>query len=138
MVIGLLLAAAPLAAQETSLTVYADGFVTVRRAHAQPVARGAGTVAVDPGTLQLDPASIVLTDDGAELRGARLVQAAGAEAALRRSPGRDVDFWVQPRDTAYFVRGRVLSLQPPAARVFSVPVPARTDVVLEYRVRARW
>ncbi len=132
---------ARLHAQETSLTVYSDGFVTVRRAHQAPVTRGASTVAVDPGTMQFDPASLVLTDDGAELRGARLVQAAGAEAALRRALGRDVDFWVQLRDTAYFVRGRVLSLQPPAVRVdgrvlFNLPgQPAFPESLVQFAPR---
>jgi hypothetical protein len=137
------LASCPLVAlaQETSLTIHADGYVTVRRANAQPVARGASTVAVDPGTLQLDPASIVLADDGAELRGTRLVQAVGADAALRRAVGRDIDFWVQLRDTAYFVRGRVLSLQPPAVRVdgrvlFSLPgQPAFPESLVQFAPR---
>lgn len=132
---------ARLHAQETSLTVYSDGYVTVRRTAQQPVARGASTVAVDPGALQLDPATIVLTDDGAELRGARLVQASGMEAALRRSIGRDIDFRVQLRDTAYFVRGRVLSLQPPAVRVdgrvlFDLPgQPAFPESLVQFAPR---
>ncbi len=138
-----LCASAPacLSAQETSLTVYGDGWVTVRRAHAQPVTRGASTVAVDPGALQLDPSTIVLTDDGAELRGARFVQATGTDAALRRAIGRDIDFWVQLRDTAYFVRGRVLSLQPPAVRVdgrvlFTLPgQPAFPESLVQYTPR---
>ena len=139
--LALALAAAPLAAQETSLTVYGDGWVTVRRSHPQSVARGAGTLAVDPGALQLDPATIVLTDEGAELRGARFVQAAGAEAAMRRAIGRDIDFWVQLRDTAYFVRGRVLSLQPPAVRVdgrvlFNLPgQPAFPESLVQFTPR---
>ena len=137
----LLASAAPLAAQETSLTIYGDGWVTVRRTANQPVPRGVSTVAVDPGTLQFDPATIVLAGDDAELRGARLVQAAGAEAALRRALGRDIDFWVQLRDTAYFVRGRVLSLQPPAVRVdgrvlFTIPgQPAFPESLVQFAPR---
>jgi hypothetical protein len=121
--------------------VYSDGYVTVRRAHQQPVARGSSTVAVDPGAQQLDPATLILTDDGAELRGARFVQAAGADAALRRAIGRDIDFWMQLRDTAYFVRGRVLSLQPLAVRVdgrvlFNLPgQPAFPESLVQYAPR---
>lgn len=104
-------------AQGTSLTIYGDGGVLVRRSSPAGVPRGASTLSVDPGTPVLDPSTVFLLDDGVELRGSRFSQATGADAALRRSVGRDIDFWVQLRDTSYFVRGHMLSLQPTAVRI---------------------
>jgi hypothetical protein len=84
---------------------------------------------------------VFLLDDGVELRGSSFSQASGAEAALRRSVGRDIDFWVQLRDTSYFVRGHVLSLQPTAVRIggrvlYTLPgQPAFPDSLVQLQSR---
>lgn len=106
-----------LAAQETSLTIYQDGRVLVRRAFPLQVARGASTLSVDLGARSVDPGTIVALDDGVEVRGAGATAATGQDAALRRALGREIEFMTGRGDTARFVRGTLLSLDPPAVRV---------------------
>ncbi len=139
---AVLLAVAPLAAQETSLTIYQDGSVLVRRALPQPVARGVSHVALELATVAVEPGSFMSLDDAVALRSARILQVTGPQAALRRSIGRDVDFWVQLRDTAYFVRGRLLSTEPFAVRIdgrvlYEMPGrPAFPDSLVQLAPRA--
>ena len=115
---ALALGAGAVRAQETSLTVYQDGRVVVRRAFATPLPRGASTVGVDLGARAVDPGTMVALDDGVEIRGVTAVAAAGPEAALRRALGRDIDFMVMGGDSSpRFVRGTLLSLDPQAVRI---------------------
>ena len=105
-----------LSAQETSLTIYQDGRVMVRRTIPLAVPRGTSTVSVDLGGRGADPASLVSLDEGVEARGVVVSAATGVEGSLRRALGRDVDFLLGG-DSLRFVRGTVLSLDPPAFRV---------------------
>ena len=115
---ALCLTAGALEAQQTSLTIYQDGRVVVRRTLAVPVSRGAGTLAVDLGARSVDPGTIVALDDGVQVRAVEASAAVGQEAALRRSLGREIDFMLMRPDSGVrFVRGTLLSLDPPAVRV---------------------
>jgi len=129
------------AAQETSLTIYQDGRVTVRRTLPVAVPRGASTASVDLGGRGADPTSLVALDDGVEVRGVRVSGATGLNGSLRRALGRDVDFLL-PGDSVRFVRGTVLSLDPPAFRVLDRVVyempgrPAFPDSLVQLALRA--
>jgi hypothetical protein len=107
---------AALSAQETSLTIYQDGRVMVRRAIPLALPRGTSTVSVDLGGRSADPTSLVALDEGVEVRGVVSSAATGVAGSLRRALGRDLDFYVGG-DSLRFVRGTVLSLDPPAYRV---------------------
>ena len=137
----LLLGAAAALAQETSLTVYQDGRVMVRRALPFAVPRGTTTFAVDLGGRSADATSLVALDEGVEVRGVRTWEATGAEGSLRRAVGRDIDFAVGG-DSLRFVRGTVLSLDPPAFRVqgrvlYDMPGrPAFPDSLVQLAPRA--
>ena len=107
-----------LRAQETSLTIYQDGRVLVRRTVAVPVARGMSTLPVDLGAQGVDPGTLVALDDGAQIRGASAAAATGPEAALRRAVGREMEWMLIGGDSApRFVRGTLLSVDPIAVRV---------------------
>jgi hypothetical protein len=116
-----------LRAQETSLTIYQDGRVLVRRAFPLQVPRGASTLGVDLGARSVDPGTIVALDEGVEVRGASVTAATGQDAALRRALGRDLEFMAGRGDTTpRFIRGTLLSLDPPAVRlegrvIFALP-----------------
>ena len=116
-VLAVTLAVAPAAlAQETSLTVYQDGRVMVRRALPLQVVRGASTFAIDLGGRAADPTSLVALDEGVEVRGVRVAAALGLDGSLRRAVGRDLDFLLGG-DSLRYVRGTVLSVEPMAVRV---------------------
>jgi len=103
---------------QTSLTVYQDGRVMVRRTIAAQVPRGVTTLPVDLGARSVDPGTIVALDDGAQVRGVSSVAAAGPEAALRRAVGKEIDWMVaRPDSGVRFIRGTLLSVDPPAVRV---------------------
>lgn len=106
-----------LAAQETSLTIYADGRVQVRRTIPAAVARGAATVRFDLGVREVDAGSFVALDSGIEVRGVRYHSALGLEGTLRRLVGRDIKFR-QGVDAVPYVMGTLLSADPIAVRVF--------------------
>jgi hypothetical protein len=107
-----------LKAQETSLTIYQDGRVLVRRTVATPVPRGVTTLPVDLGAQNVDPGTIVALDEGAQIRGASAAAATGPEAALRRAVGHEIDWMLIGRDSAvHFVRGTLLSVDPVAVRL---------------------
>ncbi len=137
----LMLFASPLAAQETGLTIYQDGSVLVRRTLAQAVNR-LTPFTMDLAAQAVEPGSFVVLDDGVTLRSVRILNVAGADAALRRSVGRDIDFRVQLRDTSYFVRGRLLSVEPFAVRIdgrvlYQMPgQPAFPDSLVQLTPRA--
>ena len=113
-----LLWAGALKAQETSLTIYQDGRVMVRRIIAAQVPRGVTTLPVDLGARSVDPGTIVALDDGAQVRSVSSTAAAGPEAALRRAVGKDIDWMVvHPDSGVRFLRGTLLSVDPPTVRV---------------------
>jgi hypothetical protein len=133
--------AAVLHAQETSLTIYQDGRVMVRRAIPLALPRGTSTVSLDLGGRSADPTSLVALDEGVEVRGVVSFAATGVEGSLRRALGRDVDFLLGG-DSLRFVRGTVLSLDPPAFRVqgrvlYDLPGrPAFPDSLVQLAPRA--
>jgi len=103
--------------QETSVTIYSDGRLLVRRTIPVAVARGTSTVVADLGVREADPASIVSLDSTVQIRGVRLFGATGLEGSLRRSMGSDVVFRVGPDSAPRYVRGTLLSLDPPTVRI---------------------
>jgi hypothetical protein len=107
-----------LRAQETSLTIYQDARVLVRRTIATPVPRGITTLPVDLGAQNVDPGTIVALDEGAQIRGASAAAATGRDAALRRAVGHEIDWMLAGRDSAVrFVHGTLLSVDPIAVRL---------------------
>jgi hypothetical protein len=128
-------------AQETSLTIYQDGRVLVRRTIPVALVRGASTVSLDLGGRGADPASLVSLDEGVEVRGVVVSAATGVEGSLRRALGRELDFLLGG-DSLRFVRGTVLSLDPPAFRVagrvlYEMPGrPAFPDSLVQLAPRA--
>ena len=108
--------AAAAAAQETSLTIYQDGRVMVRRALPFAVPRGTTTFAVDLGGRGADVTSLIALEEGVQIRGVRYSAATGVEGSLRRALGREIEFQLGG-ESLRFVRGTVLSLDPPAFRV---------------------
>ncbi len=119
-VAGLLFAALPpyrLTAQETSLTIYSDGRVLVRRALPIAIARGGSTIGADLGVRQLDAGSLVSLDSGVQVVGARVSGAVGLEGSLRRAIGADLFFRVGSDTIPKYLRARVLSVDPPAVRL---------------------
>ncbi len=134
---GLLLvlgaAAAPAAAQ-TSLTIYNDGRVLVRRTVPLAVPRGASTQRVTLGPL--DPASIFSLDSSVSITGLAYDGAVDEASVLRRSVGRRLIFRLpESKDTisALVLGVDPLRLQLPDGRVtFSPPGAALypADVVV--------
>src|SRR5512140_932383 len=130
-----------LSAQETSLTIYQDGRVMVRRTIPGAVPRGASTLSVDLGGRGADPTSLVSLDEGVEVRGVVVSAATGVDGSLRRAVGRDMEFLLGG-DSLRFVRGTVLSLDPPAFRVngrvlYDMPGrPAFPDSLVQLAPRA--
>jgi hypothetical protein len=104
-------------AQETSLTIYGDGRVLVRRSLPVAVARGTSTIAADLGMRDVQPASIVALDEGVQVRGARVFAGVGLESSLRRLVGQEVLFRTGPDSAPSYVRGVLLSVDPPTVRV---------------------
>jgi hypothetical protein len=102
--------------QETSVTIYSDGRLLVRRTIPVAVARGTSTVVADLGVREADPASIVSLDSTVQIRGVRVFGATGVDGSLRRSLGSDVVFRVGPDSSPRYLRGTLLSLDPPAVR----------------------
>ncbi len=134
LVAALLSSADVLKAQESSLTIYQDGRVVVRRTIATPLPRGVTTLPVDLGARGVDPGTLVALDDGVEIRGATVSAASGLEAALRRAVGQELDFMILRSDSSpRFVRGTLLSLDPQTVKlngrvVYAFPgVPAFPD-----------
>jgi len=117
----LVLTALPAAAQETSLTIFQDGRVLVRRTFPVqvPAGRSSHTLAVEP----LDPASVVSLSPGVRIEGMRYRPAGDDAAALRAALGKTIRF-VSEKDT---VSATVVSVDPPQYRmtdgsiVFSLP-----------------
>ena len=102
----LALLATPVAAQ-TSLSIYSDGRVVVRKTIPQKLERGTNIFSLDlPG---LDPATLFSPDSNVAVTSAVLRPATDVEAALRASVGRTLMF-AREKDT---VQATVLSVNPP-------------------------
>ena len=106
-----------LTAQETSLTIYTDARVVVRRTVPVTLAPGANTMIVDLGVRNVEPASIVSLDSGVSVRGVRVQAATGLDGSLRRALGLEVAFRTGPDTLEHYVYGTVLSVDPVAVRV---------------------
>ena len=123
----------PLAAQ-TSLTIYNDGRVLVRRAVPVTVPKGASTQRVAIGSL--DPASVFSLDSSVTIAGLRYDGAVDEMSALRRSVGKRIVYRLpESKDTlsALVLGVDPLRLQLPDGRVtFSPPGAALypADVVV--------
>ena len=113
---------APLTAQ-TSLTIYNDGRVLVRRAVPVAVPKGTSTQRITIGAL--DPASVFSLDSGVTIGGLRYDGAVDEMSALRRSVGKRVVYRLpESKDTlsALVLGVDPLRLQLPDGRVtFSPP-----------------
>lgn len=107
--VSLLLAllAAPLVGQ-TSLSIYTDGRVVVRKTLPLKLQRGSNIFSLDlPG---LDPATLFSPDSNVAVTSAVLRPATDVEAALRASVGRTLPFVRGRGDT---IQATVLSVNPP-------------------------
>ena len=120
MAVGCLLTAS-LAAQ-TSLSIYSDGRVVVRKTLPQKLQRGTNIFSFDlPG---LDPATLFSPDSNVAVTSAVLRPATDMESALRASVGRTLSFVQGKGDT---IQATVLSVNPPQSRLsnglvmFSLP-----------------
>ena len=131
-----------LTAQETSLTIYSDGRVLVRRTLPVAVPRGTSTIAVDLGVREVDPGSVVVLDEGVQLAGLHYTSATGQEGSLRRAVGGMVMFRSEFGNGVRYSRGTLLSVDPVAVQVDSgvmyalpgVPVFPPAMVQLQPRV----
>ena len=107
-----------LTGQETSLTVYADGRLLVRRTIPGAIARGDGVFGADLGVREVEAGSIVSLDTTVQVTGMRVFGSTGPEGSLRRMIGHEVTFRVVGADSAVrYVRGILLSVDPPAVRI---------------------
>ena len=115
---GIVLLAAPSGplGGQTSLSIYSDGRVVVRRSLAQPLDKGRNTL-----TLKLDapdPATLFSPDTSVGLVSAVLRPASDEAAALARAVGQTLAF-VRPREAggADTVRATVIRTDPPQFRL---------------------
>lgn len=111
MLLGLCCIAAPIAAQ-TSLSIYSDGRVVVRKTLPQRLDKGRTTLALYLGGL--DPATLFSPDTSVAVVSALLVPATDAEAAMRAAVGRSLTFVRGKGDT---IQATVLSVAPPQFRL---------------------
>jgi len=120
-VLSLLIVGVMPASGQTSLSIYSDGRVVVRKTMPQKLQRGTNIFALDlPG---LDPATLFSPDSNVAVTSAVLRPATDADAAMRASVGRTLTF-VRAKDT---IQATVLSVTPPQFKMpnglisFSVP-----------------
>src|SRR6185437_9037100 len=107
----LLLAGVRVGAQ-TSLSIYSDGRVVVRKMISQKLQKGTNIFSLDlPG---LDPATLFSPDSNVAVTSAVLRPATDMESALRASIGRTLSFVVGKGDT---VQATVLSVSPPQTKL---------------------
>jgi hypothetical protein len=104
-------------AQETSLTIYQDGRVLVRRTLPARVPVGTSTLNFGISARSQDPGTLVALDDGVEIQSVKVEAATGQDAALRHAVGTELDFMLSRGDTVRFIRGTLLSVDPPIVRV---------------------
>src|SRR3989454_647378 len=95
---------------QTSLSVYADGRVVVRRALPQPLDKGRNTVVLKEG---IDPATIFSPDTAVALVAAQARGATTQQEALARARGQTLAF-AREKDT---IRATVVSVEPPQYRL---------------------
>lgn len=114
-VVALVAAMAPLAAQ-TSLSIYSDGRVVVRRTLPQSLDKGRNTLTLKLD--ELDVATLFSPDSSVAVLSALLRPATDQEAALRRAVGQTLAF-MRPRETggADTVRATVLRTDPAQFRL---------------------
>src|SRR5690349_9339561 len=112
---GIVLLAAPLAGQ-TSLSIYGDGRVVMRRSLAQPLEKGRNTLTLKIDAL--DPATLFSADTGVALVSAVLRPATDQAAALAREMGQTLSF-VRTREVggADTIRATVIRTDPPQFRL---------------------
>lgn len=111
MAVGCMLMASVGQAQ-TSLSIYSDGRVVVRKTIPQRLQKGSNIFSLDlPG---LDPATLFSPDSNVAVTSAVLRPATDMEAALRASIGRTLSFVVGKGDT---VQATVLSVNPPQSKL---------------------
>src|SRR6185437_10455715 len=97
---------------QTSLSIYSDGRVVVRKTIPQKLQRGTNIFSLDlPG---LDPATLFSPDSNVAVTSAVLRPATDMEAALRASIGRTRSFVVGKGDT---IQATVLSVNPPQSKL---------------------
>lgn len=101
-------------APSTSITLYQDGRVLVRRAYTMRIPAGASTQHLALGPV--DPASLVSLDSDVAITGATTSPALDPEGALRQMIGRDILFrsGAMLRDT---VRANLIGMDPPRVRL---------------------
>ncbi len=109
--VGLALVGAPLAAQ-TSLSIYRDGRVVVRRTLPQALERGRNSVTVKLDGL--DPATLFSPDTAVSVVAATARAPSTVDDALDRAIGQTLSFVHAKGDT---VRATVLSVNPPQYRL---------------------
>ena len=114
-VVALVAAMAPLAAQ-TSLSIYGDGRVVVRRTLPQSLDKGRNTLTLKLD--ELDVATLFSPDSSVAVLSAVLRPATDQETALRRAVGQTLAF-MRPRETggADTVRATVLRADPAQFRL---------------------
>jgi len=95
---------------QTSVSVYADGRVVVRRALPQPLDKGRNTVVLKEA---IDPATIFSPDTAVALVAAQARGATTQQEALTRARGQTLAF-AREKDT---IRATVVSVEPPQYRL---------------------
>lgn len=113
-VLLLLLGAAPLAAQ-TSLTIYNDGRVLIRRTLPVPVPSGTSNHRLTMGALQ--PGSVFALDSGVVVTGASYDESVDEENTLRRAVGQPLRFLVNRGTTADTIVATVVGVNPERFRL---------------------
>ena len=97
---------------QTSLSIYSDGRVVVRKTIPQKLQKGTNIFSLDlPG---LDPATLFSPDSNVAVTSAVLRPATDMEAALRASIGRTLSFVQGRGDT---IQATILSVNPPQTRL---------------------
>lgn len=112
LVVLALLPAVRLAAQQTSLTIYNDGRVLVRRSVPAAVPRGVSEQRLALGPL--DPATLFALDSGVTITAATYDGAMDEASAMRRALGRTMGFRYGSRDT---VSATVVGVDPERFRL---------------------
>ena len=108
----LLCAAAGLLTGQTSLSIYKDGRVVVRRSLPQPLAKGRSTLSLKLDGL--DPATLFSPDSGVAILSVTLRPPTDRAAALRAAVGRTLSFVRAKGDT---VPATVIRVDPPQYRL---------------------
>jgi hypothetical protein len=96
---------------QTSLSIYRDGRVLVRRSFAEPLRQGVNQITITADGL--DPATLFSTDPGVTVTSAVARYPSTAELALGRAVGQTISF-ARERDT---VRATVVRVNPPQVRL---------------------